>query len=155
MISPELLRRYPFFGRFTPAELREIAMLADETEVTAGVVLFENGDPADTLYLLVEGAVDLYDVSVDQHDPRLRKEFFVGEIDQGEILSISALVEPYKVTATAKVMAPSRIVQFNAVRLREYADREPAFGYKLMQAIARLTLDRLAETRVMLAGAQG
>jgi CRP/FNR family transcriptional regulator, cyclic AMP receptor protein len=155
MISPELLRRYPFFGRFTPAELREIAMLADETEVTAGVVLFENGDPADTLYLLVEGGVDLFDVSVDEHDPKLRKEFFVGEIDQGEMLSISALVEPYKVTAAAKVTTPSRFVQFNAVRLREYADRDPGFGYKLMQAIARLTLDRLAETRVMLAGAQG
>jgi CRP-like cAMP-binding protein len=154
MISPELMRRYPFFGRFTPAELKELAMLADETEVAKGVVLFESGDSADTLYLLVEGAIDLFDISVDEYNPKNRKELFVGEIDQGEILAISALVEPYKLIATAKVTAPSRIVQFDAVRLREIADRDPAFGCKIMRQIARLALDRLAETRVLLASAQ-
>jgi CRP/FNR family cyclic AMP-dependent transcriptional regulator len=152
MISPELLRRYTFFAPFNDSEQKEIAMMAEEIQVVEGTVLFESGNLADSLYLLLEGGVDLYDISVDDYDPSLRKEFFVGEIDPGEILLISAVVEPYLATATARVSAPSRLVQFNASKLREAAKNNPEFGYKLMHQIARITLDRLAETRVMLAG---
>jgi CRP/FNR family transcriptional regulator, cyclic AMP receptor protein len=154
MISPELLRRFPFFAPFTDAERKELARLAEEIEVVKGTVLFEIGTPADMLYLLLEGEVDLFDVSIDELEPALRKEFFVGEIDAGEILSISALVEPYLVTATARVNSAARLVKFDALKLRELANTNPAFGYKLMQQIAKLTLERLAKTRVMLAGMQ-
>lgn len=154
MISPELLRRYPFFGPFSDQEQKEIAMMADEMDAAEGTILFEIEQDADILYLLVTGGVDLYDVSVDEHDPSLRKEFFVGEIDPGEILSISAVIEPHKVTATAKVSTPSHLVKIDALKLRAYADNNPMFGYKLMHQVAKLSLERLAETRVMLAGVQ-
>ena len=155
MISPELLRRYPFFGPFSDQEQKEIAMMADEMDAVEGTVLFENEQDADILYLLITGGVDLYDVSVDEFEPSLRKEFFVGEIDPGEILSISAVIEPYKVTATAKINAPSPLVKIDAHRLRAFADKDPKFGFKLMHQVAKLSLERLAETRVMLAGVQG
>ena len=106
MISPELLRRYTFFAPFNDSEQKEIAMMAEEIQVVEGTVLFESGNLADSLYLLLEGGVDLYDISVDDYDPSLRKEFFVGEIDPGEILLISAVVEPYLATATARGSTP-------------------------------------------------
>jgi CRP-like cAMP-binding protein len=154
MISPELLRRYPFFGPFEDKEQKEIAMMAEERDVAEGTVLFEIDSPADAFYLLISGGVDLYDISIDEHDPSLRKEFFVGEVDPGEMLSISALVEPYQNTAQARVNNSSHIVYIDAARLRAFSQESPAFGYKLMHQVARLALDRLAETRVMLAGMQ-
>lgn len=154
MVSPELLRRYPFFGPFDSAELKEIAMIAEEIDADKGMVLFEIEAPADNFYLLITGEVDLYDISIDEHDPSLRKEFFVGQIDPGEMLSISALVEPHQTTAQARLNADSHLVQIDAARLRDYAKENPAFGFKLMHQIAKLALDRLAETRVMLAGMQ-
>jgi hypothetical protein len=33
MISPELLRRYPFFSFLTPEQQRSIAMIGEETSV--------------------------------------------------------------------------------------------------------------------------
>lgn len=154
MISPELLRRYPFFGPFDDKEQKEIAMMADERDAAEGTVLFEIDAPADGFYLLVSGGVDLYDISIDEHDPSLRKEFFVGEVDQGELLSISALVEPHKTTAQARVNSNTHLVYIDAAKLRAYARENPSFGFKLMHQVARLALDRLAETRVMLAGVQ-
>lgn len=154
MISPELLRRYPFFAPFSDPEQKEIAMLADEFDSPKDTLLFEIGEPAETMYFLINGGVDLFDISVDEHDPSLRKEFFVGQIDPGELLSISALVDPYKYTATARTSVDSKLVKFNAIKLRELAASNSDFGYKLMHQIAKLALDRLAETRVMLAGMQ-
>jgi CRP-like cAMP-binding protein len=155
MISPELLRRYPFFALLDAEERKEVAMLADEIQVVKDTTLFEAGGLADNLYLLIEGGIDLYEVSVDEHDPRLRKEFFVGEIDPGEVFAISAVIEPYQLTATARVTAPSRLVRIDAERLKAYIQKDPVFGYKFMHQIARLALARLAQTRVLLAGTQG
>ena len=59
MISPELLRRYPFFIRLTDRCLTALAMLADETFYQAGVAIFEAGQPANIFYFLIEGGVDL------------------------------------------------------------------------------------------------
>lgn len=152
MVSPELLRRYPFFGPFDSKDLKEIAMMSDEIDAEKGAVLFEIDAATDQFFLLITGGVDLYDISIDEHDPSLRKEFFVGEVDPGEMLAISAMVEPYKATVQGRVSTDSHLVKIDALRLREYAVENPGFGYKLMHQVAKLTLSRLAETRVMLAG---
>jgi CRP-like cAMP-binding protein len=155
MISPEQLRRYPFFGRFNDAQQKTIAMLAEEITVGSGTILFNIEEPADFLFLLVEGGVDLYDVSVDEHDPKLRKEFLVGEVDAGDLLAISALVDPYRLTATAKVTSPSRFFKFDAQKLRQLCTSDVQFGYTMMHQIAKLTLERLTTTRVLLAAERG
>jgi hypothetical protein len=36
MISPELLRRYPAFGNFNDAELRALALIAEEANADVG-----------------------------------------------------------------------------------------------------------------------
>ena len=59
MISPEFLRRYPFFGGLTEAQLSGIALIADEVGFTKGTVIGEGGRPSTKFYLLTEGSVDL------------------------------------------------------------------------------------------------
>jgi CRP-like cAMP-binding protein len=63
MISPELLRRYPFFSFLTPEQQRTVAMMADEVTVPAGHTLFHSGEPAPTFYLLMEAASTLITTS--------------------------------------------------------------------------------------------
>jgi CRP-like cAMP-binding protein len=60
MISPELLRRYPFFAFLDEAQLQAVAMLSEESEVEDGAPVFESGKPAEALCLLIEGSLDLY-----------------------------------------------------------------------------------------------
>ena len=98
MISPEILRRYPFFGSLSDAQIKAMAMIAEEETISKGAVICEEGKPARAFYLLVDGGVSLYYKSDEEFNPKSRKDFLVGEINPGEVFAISALVEPYKYT---------------------------------------------------------
>ena len=153
MISPELLRRYPFFGSFGDAHLRAIAMIADEGTAEQDIELFKECDPANTLYLLVDGAVDLYYKAEEEYHPKGKKEFLVGEINPGEIFSVSALIKPYVLNATARTSRPCRYIKIEAGALRKLLDEEPRMGYLVMQEITKALMERLTYTRVQLAAA--
>lgn len=153
MISPELLRRYPIFTPYNENQMREIAMISEELIVGAGAILFEECNPADSLYLLLEGSVDLFYTSVKQDFPDRSKEFLVGEINPGELLGISALIEPFELSATARTSQPSRLVKIKARELRKILEKDTAMGYGFMCQIAKIVLERLAYTRIQLAAA--
>ncbi len=114
MISPEILRRYPFFSRFNATQLKRLAMLAEEEYVPEGTTLFERGQPARAMYLLLEGNVELYDEAQDQFDPSIKLSFYVGSVETGEVLGMSAVIPPYRLTATAKASTPCRMIRFDA-----------------------------------------
>ena len=57
MISPELIRRYPFFAGLNHDYVGTLTKLADEVSVEAGHCFFGEGDELKKLHLVVEGAV--------------------------------------------------------------------------------------------------
>ena len=106
MVSPELLRRYPFFGSLNEIQLKLIASVCEESKIEAEQVIFEECAEADTLYLLEEGSVELYYRLLKEGQPP--QQFFVGEINPGEVFGISSLIEPYALNATAKAAKSGR-----------------------------------------------
>lgn len=153
MISPEVLRRYPFFSFMSHDQLREVAMITDEVKVKKGEILFNINEKADACFLLQDGAVDLHYVVVDEHEPDLRKEFVVGTINPGEVLGISAVIEPYIYTATAMAINDSRLLKTDAVALKELCAADAELDYGLQRMAAKATMERLHATRVQLAAA--
>jgi putative ABC transport system ATP-binding protein len=153
MISPELIRRYPFFSFMTADQRREVAMIADEVEVAGGDTIFSIGDQAEALYLLTHGAVDLHYIVADEYEPELRKDFMVGTVNPGEILGISALVKPYEMTTSAVAIQDSRLVKIDAVQLRRLSEYDQALDLGLQKMVAQVTMERLHATRVQLAAA--
>lgn len=151
MISPELLRRYPFFGPLNDAELKEIAMITDEAAIEQGTLLFTEGQPATTLYFLVDGSIDLVYSVQEQYRPETRKDFLVGEINPGEVFAISTLIEPYVYTSSARADKRSRVLKIDAHTLRDLLTKDCPLGYKLMRQIAHAAIERLASARVLLA----
>lgn len=153
MVSPELLRRYPFFAGLNDAQLREIAMITAEETHPGGEVLLREDEPANALYLLLDGGVDLFYRVEEEYRPELTKEFSIGEVDAGEPFSISALIEPYTHSASARTLSASRVLRVDGVALRELCRGDVNLGFALMNKIARAALERLNDTRVMLAAA--
>jgi CRP-like cAMP-binding protein len=154
MISPELLRRYPFFAFLDEAQLQAVAMLSEESEVEDGAPVFESGKPAEALCLLIEGSLDLYYVVADREDPGLKKEFFLHEFSAGDIFGISALIEPYIYTASVRATAASRVVKMNGAGLRALSELDAKVSAGLMKAAAKAAMERLNDTRVQLAAAR-
>jgi CRP-like cAMP-binding protein len=150
MISLELLRRYPFFAGLDEAELKAIAMIAEEVRVPARTLLFEEGQPANALFLLLEGNVDLSFNSplgpVDQ--------VHIGEVNPGEPFAISALISPHMLKHSARAGTAIHAIKIPAAPLRALCDSDTRVGYVVMRWVAEAAMERLHFTRVQLAAAQ-
>ena len=153
MISPETLRRYPFFAFMNHEQLRETAMIAEELTVARDETLFSTGDHAGALYLLQQGSIDLHYVIIDENLPQLRKDFLIGTLNPGDVVGISALVPPYVMTANATAGVDSVLLRFDADALRELCDVDHALAFGLQKQISKVTMDRLHATRILLAAA--
>lgn len=153
MISPEILRRYPYFGTLSPAQLEAIADISEEVTYEMGATVFKESQPADKLYLLINGGIDLYAKSEEEFHPKSRKEFSVGEINPGELFGLSALVEPYVMTAGARVSQKCQVLEIDAVALRRLIGEDHELALHLITQTAKALKQRLEAVRIQLAAA--
>ncbi len=153
MISPEVLRRFPFFFGFDDSQLKALAMIAEEQEIEPKSTLFEEGQPAQKFYLLLSGSVDLYVKSEEENNPASRRDFAVGEVNPGEVFGISTLLEPYQYQVSARSPLAGQMIEFDGVALRALLQIDKGFGYQLMLQTSKSLMSRLAATRVQLAAA--
>lgn len=154
MVSPELLRRYPFFSAFDEAGLGAIAMITEQVVYQSGDTVFEVDQPAEALYLLMEGGVEIWFVAIDKHAQDLRKEFYVSDMNPGDLFGISAVIAPYRYTTTALVTDYTQLVKLEAAGLRGLCQTDPKLEAAVMRQIAKVAMDRLHDTRVQLLAAR-
>jgi CRP/FNR family transcriptional regulator, cyclic AMP receptor protein len=148
MISPEQLRRYPFFGGLLAEELASIAMIAEEISYPAGATIFRDGDLATKLYVLISGTVDLvYHIE----RPDGMETSYVGSIVAGEPFGISALVEPYRLTASGVAHGPVQAIAIDGAGLRALCELSCHLGYTMMRQVASALSERLGFAHVQLA----
>jgi CRP/FNR family transcriptional regulator, cyclic AMP receptor protein len=145
MVSPELLRRYPYFAAIAEPSLKEIAMMAEEVSVRPGTRMFSEGDPANSLYLITKGEVNI------QYTLGSGELRTVDTLVDGDLLVWSALIEPYKTTAIGTATKETHLVKISATCLRDLCDRDPEVGYRLAIQVAKLLAHRLESARVQLA----
>ena len=141
MISPETLRRYPFFARQSHYMLKEIAMLSKKRVLGEGDWLFYEGDPAFKLYIVLEGAISLtlsiYMNGDGSHIERM------SPLGVGEVLGWSSLVKPFVYTLGAQATKKSVLAEIDAGPLRELLDDNPAYGYYMYKHLAEAMGERL------------
>jgi CRP-like cAMP-binding protein len=151
MVSHELLRRYPFFGLETEEQLKAIAMIADEMTFPKDTYLLKENAPANKLWLLLEGDMDLI---YSGGGEGAVANILVGSIAPGEVLGVSSMIEPYKFISTAKSTTPIKVIEIDANGLRALMEVDCRLGYALMRNIASAVLERLKYTQVELAAAR-
>ncbi len=151
MIQPELLSKYPFFGFLKPAQLKKIAKIAEEVSYERGEILFHENDKADAIHILLKGSVELLFVVEVEYRPELRKDLRFRVIYPGELFGISAFIEPYILTSTARAVESSLVLKIEAVPILEMCQEDDKLAYALIQQVARAAMDRLNATRLQLA----
>jgi CRP-like cAMP-binding protein len=151
MVSPEVLRRYPFFSQLSDEQLKAIAMVAQEKTYPKEAILLKENTPAQRLLLLLEGDVDLI---FSGGGEGAVVNALVGSIAAGEMLGVSALIEPYMYISSAKATQPSKVVEIDAQVVRELMRADSTLGFTLMRNIAAVVLERLKYTQVELAAAR-
>lgn len=150
MISLERLQRFPFFAFMDEKELKAVATIAQELKFQAGDVVCTANTPADALYFLTEGNIAYYMVVTTEHQPDYRKEYFIGEVNPEEIVGISALIEPYRFTATLRAEGPCSLIKIDASGLRALCEVDARLSIGLLKSLAKAAMERLEMTRVQL-----
>lgn len=145
MVNAETLRRYSHFSQLDPEALKKLADMADEVTATAGQAIFSEPDPAEYLYLIVHGKIQLA-------CPLGSGEFrVVDSLTDGELVGWTSLVEPYRCRTYATAVTDTQLIRFNATRLRKLCESEHGVGQRLLTQIARMLSSRLKHARAQLA----
>ena len=145
MISPEILRRYPYFTAAQDDGLRALAMICEEVAVPAGTVMYREDDKADKLYILVDGEIDI------QYTLGSGELRTVDTIVPGELLMWSALVEPYKSTAVVTARQNSRLIAVDSDKLRAYCATDQLVANDVLRHLTKMLATRLEGARIQLA----
>jgi CRP-like cAMP-binding protein len=151
MVSPELLRRYPFFALLNDEQLKAIALIAEEKSYPKGTLLVKENTAATRLALLLEGDIDLI---FSGGGEGAIVNSLVGSIAPGEAYGVSSLIEPYKYTATARATMPVKVIEIDGTALRALVEVDRNLGYVMMRNVAIAVLERLRYTQVELAAAR-
>jgi CRP-like cAMP-binding protein len=146
MISPEILRRYPYFAGIDDGSLRQLAMNTEEKRrIPSGARLFAEGEQVKHLGIILSGEVNI------QYLLGNGEMRTVDTLVGGDLLGFSALIEPYKYTGFATTTQPTDLALIDAPKLRELCQQDPRLGYQLTLEVAKMLAHRLEGARVQLA----
>ena len=154
MISASQLKEFEFFKGFDDAELELIATVAKEETFDAGAQMYQNGDPARAIFLVLEGKIILVmDGSLGSHRPPL--QVTVDVVTKGESSGWSAVVEPYIYTLSARCIDRTRVIAIDGPGLHKLMEADCLLGMRIMRATCKVIANRLNHTRIILVGERG
>ncbi len=145
MIGINELKKLDVFSVLTEKQIEKLTKIAEMKNYKASTHIYEHGDPAKHLFVVINGTVALKELHSD--DP-------VGVAfemrDPGEIFGAACLMLPQQYTLTAVCMTDARVLAVDAAKLVDASEVDPDMGYRLMKKVAQLYFDRykLAKRRL-------
>jgi selenocysteine lyase/cysteine desulfurase len=124
----EQLRRCTFFDALDDADLARLFGAMGELELAEGDVVFAAGEPADGLYVVIAGTVEIA-VQRGPHRHRL------GVLGPGKVFGELSLVDRGDRTATCTALADAVLLEFGAVHVDGLAEESTALASRLIEAI--------------------
>ena len=138
-----VLRGHEFFAGMDPEYLALIVGCARNAVFRNGAFLFREGDPAQTFYLVREGAVALEITAPG-------RVVTVQTLGAGEVVGFSWLMGPHRWQFDGCAVGRVHAIEMDGACLRGKCDADPRLGYDLMQRFALLASRRLQATRLQI-----
>jgi len=127
----DLLKRVPLFSGCSKAELREVALSADELDLRDGYLLTREGRPGREFFVLVEGTA-----RVTRNDKKL------SDLGPGDWFGEIALLTHVPRTATVTATSPVRVLVVTDRSFRRVVETMPRIALKVLASVGqRLDLD--------------
>jgi CRP-like cAMP-binding protein len=145
----ELIAHVPTFAGLEQEQLALIAGCGKNEHVEAGALLFREGEPANTFYLVRRG-----NVSLEVHAPG-RGPLRIDTLEPGEVVGWSWLFEPYRWQLDARALESCSLIAFDGACLRGKCESDHELGYQLMVRFAASMVERLQATRFQLLDVYG
>jgi CRP/FNR family transcriptional activator FtrB len=141
-----MLTQAGLFEGLSEEQLTAIADLCEEVTCQKGEVLFWEGDPAEYVYILLEGEITIY-VQLSSSPGRVT----VSVVNQPfETLAWSGAVSPHRYSASALCETDCRLLEINGKALMAMLEQNPTVGFVVVRRLAEVISGRLWNTRVSL-----
>jgi len=145
MVSIRDLKEADLFRGLNIKQLRLFGKHFTEENFEPREVVFPQGEPAQNLYILLEGEVNL--------GVRARGEidmtaYSVGK--KGEAFGLSSLIKPYRNNVSATCNKRTRVLSINGEVLRKLMKQNSEVGIEIMERVAGIYFNRLNSTRAMI-----
>jgi CRP-like cAMP-binding protein len=142
MVSAEWLKKTELFETLDEYQLDDLLSHSTVRSFSQGEIVFRQGEEANHLCILVEGAVDLALTAMEGVG------FMTSKIDrEGAVFGTPALVEPYRYNVTATCLKASQVLVMEAHYLRLKMVQEPKMGLEITKKLASIYFNRLNELR--------
>jgi hypothetical protein len=133
LIRTDRLKKVDILEGLTEWELQSLVQFFREEKFASGIILCREGEKAQRLYILEQGAVKIQS-----------KPWDPFEIDTpGMIVGWSFLVPPNLYTATAVTVMPSRLLIIESPDFYYFIHKEQKIGMKIMDNLTRIVARRL------------
>lgn len=130
----DVLSSTAIFESLSPNLLAQVAARAGEKAVPAGTLLFSEGAPGDTIYLVVTGAVEIFRKSAEGTPVPLTS------LHAGEIFGEMAALGTGTRTASARTTEATTLLFIKSKALKALISKVPTFGFDVFHIlVARLT----------------
>lgn len=116
-------------GRATSVDLNFLGLFSQETDlvkVPAGATLFNKDDPADTMFVVKSGELQIVDGN-----------HVYETVSPGDILGEMALVDHEPRSATVRAITDSELVALDERRFLRMVERTPFFAVRVMRVMSR------------------
>ena len=125
----------PIFNHLEPEQMDEVMQAVRSTSYKKGELIFQEGEPSDTLYIVNTGKVKIYRLTEGG------KKHLVSLMYPGDFTGEYALFNESTHASYAEAMKNTRICAINRKDLQDFLTKYPAISLKILTEFSR-RLDR-------------
>ncbi len=127
----DVFMQAPLFAALDAEDAAALRNSLKETTVPKGEALFNEGDPGDRMYVILDGKVKLGQTSSDG------RESLLGVLGPGEMFGELSMFDPGLRTSTATALTDCLVLGIGNEQLRPWLAGRPEVAASLLQALAR------------------
>src|SRR5262249_27452311 len=144
MVPLDVLRQVRFLQDLPDDYLNQVAGIAEIRDLAPGTAVFREGEKAVHVFVVLQGRVAL-EISAPGRGP---VQF--QTVGPGELLGWSPMRGTGTMTASARVVIPTKLIALHGRQLAALGEHNPKLGMELMRRTALALAQRLNATRLQL-----
>jgi CRP/FNR family transcriptional regulator len=121
--------RVSIFSKLTPTDIEELTKIVTAKKYGADAAIFFQGDPSDSLYMLIRGSVKVTQAAEDG------REKILDLLGPGEIFGEFAMLDGHPRSATVTTCEPSQLASISRKDFRNFVATRPEVLWRVLEAL--------------------
>jgi CRP-like cAMP-binding protein len=140
-MTPTLMPENPFLQGLTPEQYDLLAALFVPVEFPARGIIFQQGEDATNMYLLVRGGVSI------RYKPYDGPRITLTRLHTGDVFGWSAIIGNAAYTADAIAASPARALRARGAEIRNLCSQYPTTGAQILEKLALAVAPRWTDSQ--------